>query len=59
MTIATITEVSAELASAVNVEDLLAINAILKRQTGKGGTGKNQKKGQVCWYHGKFGEEFR
>ena len=58
-TIATITEVSAELTSAVNAGDLLAVNAILKGHTGKGGTCKNQKKGQVCWYQGDFGGESR
>ena len=55
----TITEVSAELASAVHAGDLSAVYAIFKGHAGKGGTGKTQKKGQVCWYHGKFGDEFR
>ncbi|KAI0234447.1 hypothetical protein LSAT2_015277, partial [Lamellibrachia satsuma] len=39
--------------------DLSAVYAIFKGHAGKGGTGKTQKKGQVCWYHGKFGDEFR
>ena len=58
-TIATITEVSAELASVVPAGDLLAVNAIFKEHTGKGGTCKIQKKGQVCWYQGDFGDESR
>ena len=58
-TIATIREVSTELASAVHAGDMLAVNAILKGHTGKGGTCKNQKKEQVCWYQGDFGDKSR
>ena len=57
--IATITEVSAELASASHTGDFLAVNTILKGHIGKCGTGKNQKKGQICWYHGTFGDDSR
>ena len=36
------------IATITEAGDLLAVNAILKGHTGKGGTGKNQKNGQVC-----------
>ena len=43
--------------SAVHAGDLPAVNAIFKKYTGKGGTGKKQNKGQVCWYDDKFGDD--
>ena len=56
-TIATITEVPAELASAVHAGDRPAVNAIFKKYTGKSGSGKKQNKGQVCWYLDKFSDD--
>ena len=56
-TISTITEVPAELASAVITGDRPAVNAIFKKYTGKSGTGKMQNKGQVCWYHDTFSDD--
>ena len=43
--------------SAVHAGDLSAVNAIFKKCTGKGGIGKKQNNGQVCWYHDKFGDD--